>query len=357
MTIFASLANISWFYAGIENFKIISFTSAVVQTFSVVMVILLVHSPSDLTKYFVIASLNILITQLIQWLFLIGKISLVRVPFNTLVQHVKQALRYFLVQVSISLYTTLNKVLLGLLTTVTIVAYYSNALALATIVVTVVGVVDTVLQPRLSHMYAENRHDDMAKVIIVTIHTQLFFTVPGMLGVAAISTKFVPWFFGEQFTPVIYASIPLSCVIILIPLSVSIAKQFLIPADRLRSFNLSVIVAAVVGIILNFVLIPYFSIWGAVISTILSEFVVAVVRIVDLRRSTSFRFHVRFLAGVFGCGTLMAAVVFLLTRGLSPTPLTTIIQVLLGVSIYGAATFILRVNPFHEFGLRFRSGH
>ena len=80
-----------------------------------------------------------------------------------------------------------------------------------------------------------------------------------MFGIIGIAANFVPWFYGEGYTPVILLISAISPIIVIIGISNVIGKQYLLPTRHQKTYTISVILGAIVTCILNLLLIPIFS--------------------------------------------------------------------------------------------------
>lgn len=334
ISVIATLFDISWFYYGIQDFKYITVTNTIIKIISFICIIIFIKDTSDLLLYFFIQSISILVSNVSLWFFLKGKIIWVRPNIKSSMLHLKPAANYFIGKISITLYTTLNKTLLGLFVTATAVGLYSNSLQLITMCVMIIGVLDTVLMPHMTSLFVNNKEKNMILVMEKTVDLQLFFSIPIMFGIILTNSKMVPWFYGDEFL-YLNKTVPiLAILIVIMPLGISIVKQFLIPKNNIREFNLSVGYAAIVSIVTNILLLPSAGLWGAIIATILSEFIVTLVRIIKLVRTSSFRFNLKNILVYILSGLMMLIITQKLTLDMDASIKTTIIQILIGVLIY-----------------------
>lgn len=342
--VIASLLDISWFFIGIEDFKKISIANVIVKITSFISIVLLVKDKSDLFIYVYIISFSTLISQGVLWLFLSKKIHFVAVSLKEMTKHILPALHYFISKIAINLYTNLNKTLLGVFSTAVFVGYYSNSLTFITMIVTLMTTLDEVLLPRMSNLYANNKKKSLERMLQISIHASLFVTIPMMLGILVTNDKIVFWFFGSKFD-FIKTLVPFfSPLVIIMPLGVSIARQYLVPEGKIKNYNVSVIAAAIIGIVINVALIPKIGIWGAVIATISSESINTLIRLFELKTQTNFKFNWNLISKYIISATIMYIVVDFVTKKFSPTIITTLIQVLLGCIIYFISVTILRGN-------------
>ncbi|KRL04562.1 oligosaccharide flippase family protein [Liquorilactobacillus oeni] len=345
LAIVACMFDISWFFAGIEDFKVVTLSNLVIKCISFFLIVFFVNSADDLVKYLLIQSVSLVISNIVMCFFLKGKTTLVKVTLEQIFSHFKPAVNYFYGNLAISLYTTLSKTFLGLIVSVSVVGLYSNSMQLLTMLVIIITTLDTVLMPRLTYLFESKNVARMINVIERTFHVQLFLSIPAMFGLIAINNKLIPWFFGKSFSYLAYTVPVLAPLVIIIPLGTSVMRQYLMPKNEIAKFNFSVYVGAGIGVTANLLLIPFFKIWGAVVASLLSEIAVTCLRLRYLFRETSFTFYKKQIVGYCFSGVIMSIVIYVLTYNLQPTIVTTFIQVFVGILVYGTLTSFLNVNP------------
>ncbi|MBO0419507.1 O-antigen/teichoic acid export membrane protein [Vagococcus fluvialis] len=344
ISLLATLFDISWFYYGIQDFKHISLINIGIKIISFLSILIFINQKDDLVIYFLIQSLSILISNISLWIFLKEKVIWIKPTLSGSLSHLKPALNFFIGKISITLYTTMNKTLLGIFVTTAAVGLYSNSLQLITMIVVLIGVLDTVLMPYMTSLFTNEEEDSLIKLMEKTIDLQLFFSIPLMFGIILTNSKIIPWFYGEEFT-YLNKTIPiLAPLIVIMPLGISLVRQFLMPKNNIKQFNISVIIAAFVSVVINLLLLPSIGIWGAIIATLISEFTVTAVRIKDVLKNSNFKFKLRNISAYFFSGLLMLGITYILTKEMTASITTTLIQVVIGIIIYMLSTYILKKN-------------
>lgn len=345
LSLIAVIFDVSWFFMGIQDFKKSSLSSFTSQIFIFFMIIFFIKDSHDVGLYIFIQSFGVLLSQLIMVFFLKNKINYVKVSFDEIFRHFKFSLRYFIPQVAITLYTNLNKTLLGLFIGQAAVGYYSNATTLNTVFLTLLSTFDTVMLPHMSTLFAKRKLNELKATLENTLHVQLFFSIALFFGVLTVYDKLIPWFFGSKFL-FINKVVPLiSILIIIIPIGSSLSRQYLLPMGNTKDYNISVMIGAVIGIITNIVLLPTIGFFGVIISNILAEFFVTISRVIPLVSKGVFYFRWNKIIIYIISGIVMCLIVRFITQSMAATFLTNIVQGLLGVLIYLTLTLILHANP------------
>lgn len=348
LAILAVLFDVSWFFMGIEDFKKTSMTNLFIQICTFLGILLFVNDSSDTLKYVLIQTIGLFLSQALVWLFLKLYINFEKISIKNSFKHFKGSFEFFIPQVAIILYTNLNKTLLGLFIGSAAVGYYTNSLTLNTVFITIITTLDVVLLPHMSGLFAKNNISKIVELMNKTIHLQLFFSIPIMFGMLTVYDKLVPWFFGDKFLFINHVIPFFSVLIVIMPLGMAISRQYLIPIGQVKEYNKSVIIGAVINIVSNLILLPILGFFGVVISNILAEFFVTVVRTESFLKQTNFHFDIRKIIIYILSGLVMMVATRLITQNLSASILTNIIQVIIAVIIYMGITTVCKVNPLIE---------
>lgn len=348
ITVLSSVIDVNWFFSGMEEFKWITSISMIIKLIAFIAIVLLIHKPGDLKIYFIIQSVAIFLPNLLVWSKIFQYIQFTKFDLRTSWQHWTFSIQYFLGNVAINLYTNLNKTLLGIFVTQAAVGIYTSATQLMSIFIIMADAIDTVLLPRMTHLYSQKNSDKSLQIMEEIINIQLFLSVAAMFGLISICGNFIPWFYGNDFL-ILEKIIPtIAPVVVLIPLGTSLACQYLLPQNRVREFNKSVIIPAVISVSLNFVLIPNIGIMGAVLASIIAEIVVVFLRLSLIYRETNFRLDLIKIGKYILSGLVMYIVIQTTTSNLESIAETTILQVLVGIVSYFLITQLFGVNPCYR---------
>ena len=118
--------------------------------------------------------------------------------------------------------------------------------------------------------------------------------------------------------------------------------QYFTATNQIRILLGAQVSAAVGNVVINAVLIPHYGYMGAAAATVVSSLLCAVVQYCHLLKQMSLPGLVRksVMYCIFAAG--MYAVIWLLSRNMPAAPLTSIVQVFVGVSVYLAACFVVK---------------
>ena len=341
--ILAVLFDISWFFMGLEDFKKVTLSNLSIQVLMFLSIVLFIKDYSDLYLYvFIIAFANTL-SQAVIWIFARRYVRFQHIELSSLLHHLKQMWVYFIPQIAITLYSTLNQTILGVISGEVEVGIYGNAVKLSTTIVTMISTINNVMLPRMSNLFANQQLQLIKTSLSNVIHGQLFISIPAVFGLCAVISSLVPWFFGQDFLGLIQLIPIYSVVIVAVPLGMSVSNLYLLPTGNTRTYTFSVFLGAGMSVVLNLLLIPSFGALGAILTTILVEMFVTTYRLMYLRRKIQFALDYRLIGKYVTAAVTMYIGIVSLTRHLAPNMLTNLIQLMIGVVIYTGMCLVLKV--------------
>lgn len=350
LLIIAGAIDISWYFRGLEDFQKTVTRNMIVKLGSIGLIFLFIKSPQDVTKYVLILAASQLVGNITFWPYLVT--SLQKIDFKSLrpFSHVNSALVLFIPTIATQVYLVVNRIMLRFMDSSSTVAVglFSQSDKMIKLVLAIVTATGTVMLPHIAHKFAAGDVRGIRQSLYNSFDFVTALSVPMMFGIAAIATKFAPWFLGDQFTASGKIMIIEAPVILLIAWSNVTGTQYLMPVNRVKEFTISVTVGAVVNIISNIFLIEVYGANGAALSTTISEFAVTAFQIYSIkntiRRRQLFKDTWRYMLS----GGIMFIVVYRINTTIYMNTTNLIIQILLGGLIYVIGLVLLRAPILNQ---------
>ena len=271
--------DLTWMLYGLEEFKAASIRDVTTKLITALCIFLFVKKADDVWKYALIYSLGFFITQLVVIPLIRKRVFYIRPEWANVVSHIKPNLFLFLPTVAVSIYRTMDKIMLGTLSSDVELGYYHSAENVIRVPLALVTALGTVMLPRMSNMLSNNESEGRIKdVFTKSIMFAVFVTSSTCLGIMTVAKEFVPIFYGEGFDKCVdlfYVVLP-SCIFV--AFANVIRTQYLLPRKRDALYVLSLFIGAIVNVVLNLLMIPYYASIGAAIGTLAAEVVVCVVQ-------------------------------------------------------------------------------
>ena len=343
-TILFTGLGVNWFYQGIEDFKYITVRAVIVRILSALSLFIFVKDENDLLIYGAITVGTTVGNNLINFLHLRKFVSLstIRTYKLNLKKHIKPALRIFVLNLIISIYINLNTVMLGFIDNEYAVGIYTAGNKIPHIVLSVVSSMGAVLLPRCSNLVAIGRMDEFTSVCQKGIRFICCMAIPFTAAIFMLATPIVYIFGGEEFLPavdVVYYTAP---VIIFIGLSNIIGIQILYPLGKEIIVIYSTILGAIVNFILNLILIPLYSAYGAAIATLVAECCVLVYQIGVGKKYIPFKLFDTYILKYISTTFLMSISIAIILLFFNNVGVQFILSFLIGCLIYAIGLYLLK---------------
>lgn len=343
LELLANALDISWYYQGIEDFGKTVIRNLVVKILSLVCIFVFVKTQADLWKYMLIYVLANALGNATMWLYLpkmLQKISLKTLEFK---KHIKPVLSLFVPQIATQIYVVLDKTMIGNITNnMSDVGFYEQAQKIVKTAMLVVTALGTVMNSRIANAFAENKKEDVKKYLMQAFNIVWMLGIPITLGIMAVSSNLVPWFYGEGYEPVIQLLIATSPILLAIGLNNVTGIQYLIQTKQQKNYTISVTIGAIVNVIFNFILINLIGTVGAAISSVLAEFTILGVHFIYMRKDIKILDVLKLSIKYLISGLIMYVIVLNISKLISPSILNTFILIAIGAIIYFVILLILK---------------
>ena len=335
LSIFSVMFDVSWFYYGMENIKRVTLRNIVVKILSVISIFIFIKNPEDLALYVFLSVGFSILGQLILWLDLRHYILFKKVHFKDTISHLKPSILLFVPQIAISIYSTLDKTMLGMIVSdVAEVGFYSKAQQFVNMFLFVITSIGTVMMPRIVNLNANNRKKEGLRYVNNAFDLVMLLAFPMAFGLAAIAPYFINWFLTPEFAKTSDLMMILCPMIIASSLTNVLGIQLLIPMEKTKQYTQSVAISAIVNFVSNLFLIKYFNSYGAAFSTIIAEYLVLIIQMIYTKEYINFKSKILPALKYMFFSFIMFFAMILVGEKFGISFTTNLIQFVVGVIIY-----------------------
>ena len=309
MTLTAVAFDISWFFGGLEQYSLIVLRNTAVKLVGIAMLFLFIRKKEDLLLYVALTAATGLLGNISMWGYLKGQVERPVLKELCPLRHLKETLVYFIPTIATSVYTILDKTMLGWFSgeNKSQNGYYEYATGFVNMAKILIMSFNAVMSARMSYLFGNGRIEEVHERIRDSLDFVLLMAMPIMLGLA-------------------------------VGLSDCIGSQILTPGGKRAQSGKVIVAGAAVNACLNFLLIPHFAASGAAAASVAAECFIISLYLWLGRDFIKPKMLVR-----YGWKRLAAAVVMLgavvwtgqfleQVRGLGP--ITTFVQIGAGAVVY-----------------------
>lgn len=328
----------NYLFGGLEEFTFVTLRTIAFRLLTLAAIFLFINNPSDYWVYALIMGLNAVGANLVNLFFARKFLALRLIDFGKLQiwKHLRPVLLVFSLGAVISIYTSLDKVMLGYLTNEAEVGYYAVADRLIKVVVMLVTTLGTVLLPRVSYYLENNKVEEYSRLANFSLRVIFFLCLPAAAGLFVLAAPLVQLFAGDAFVTASPLVQIMGLNVVFVAMSNFMGYQVLYPQNKERLLVISVVFGAVTNFILNWFFIPRWHAMGAAMATLIAEASVTTAQVILSRPYQQFTWPVAPMCRYAGVALLMGVGVYFL----SPLFDSAVVQVLVCSSM-GAALYFL----------------
>ncbi|WP_191337143.1 polysaccharide biosynthesis C-terminal domain-containing protein [Limosilactobacillus vaginalis] len=346
--IIATGVDISWYFMGLEEFRITVVRNTLVKIASLILIFTVVKTSNDLGKYILILGASQLVGNLTLWPYLRGNIIWVSVKKWHPFKHFYPSLLLFIPTITTQVYLVLNRLMLGRMSTQADLGNFGQADKIVKFVLAVVTATGTVMLPHVANKFAKGDIKGVRNSLYSSFDFVSAISIPMMFGLMAIAKKFGPWFLGNGFVlsgSVMFIEAP---IIVFIAWSNVTGTQYLMPINRVRDYTTSVTIGAVSNIVFNFLLIGKWGANGAALATVGSELLVTVTQLVMIRKTISRRKIFKEQWKYIISGIAMFIIVNRICQSINMTISNLVLEIFVGVFIYIIGLILTKASIVQE---------
>lgn len=339
----SAVIDISWLFQGIERFDIIVYRNLLIKIVGIVLIFTLVKDQEDLVVYLLILSLSQLFGNLTAWMYVPRMLFKPVVRKTKLVWHFQQTLVYFIPTIAYQVYAVLDRVMLGAITgSEAQNGYYEQAHKIVNMIVSVYSAYNIVLRSRMSYYFSKNEDNKIRIQFNKSVQMVAFLSLAMSFGLFGIAKGFVPWFFGEGYDEVVNLLYLFCPMILVMGFSMCIGTHILTPGGMQKKANIAQCVAAVVNLIFNATLIPFFRARGAAIASFLSQLSVLLIYLVLVKSFLDIKTLISSFAKSLVAAVGMFIIIMFTDNYLKMGIGNTFLQIVIGAIVYIMILVILR---------------
>lgn len=286
---------VNWIYSIYEDFAYITLRSIIFQFLSLIFMFVFINDANDVLIYACITVFASAGSNLIN-LFLVRKYCKIRFIFNIdWKKHLKPILIFFVMAASVTIYSSSDTVIIGFISGDFAVGIYSVSHKVYSIVKNLLFSAIMVSIPRISMLIGKKQWSDVENVAKSILFTTISLVVPAIVGLITLSKEFILLISDETYLSATTSFVLLSISIIFCMGGYFWGHAILIPLKE-EGFVLKItIISAIVNVLLNLILVPFFDEVAAALTTMIAEALVFVLSYFKAKRYVQIKGTIRMI--------------------------------------------------------------
>lgn len=332
--VLAPSITVNWFFYGLEMFKITVTRNFVVKMITVSLIFIFVKNSGDLWKYTLILAMGTFISEGYLIIYVHKYVRYKRPTFENILKHLKPNVILFIPVFAVSIYRSMDKLMLKWIVDYEEVGFYSNSEKIINICIAFISALGQVMLPKMTNLLANGNSEQFNVLTRKSLKFSSFLSIAMFYGLLGVSRDFVPLFYGPGYEPCIPLLELLSVNLMFLAWGSVLRSEFLVPKEQDSIFIKSVLWGVVVNLLLNFLLIPRLKAIGATIGTISAEVFSLIFILVGIRKEFDVRRVIKDALPYYVIGAIMFVSVRLVERlNLAPTYLL-LSEIITGIVVY-----------------------
>ena len=339
-----SMLDISFLYTGLEKFGTVAIRTLFIKIVYFVAIVTFVREPDDFYKYCIIESLGVCGVSISLFIRLPHLLTRFKGKLN-IKRHLVPVLTLFVPSIAVQIYTVLDKSMIGLLSGGVYAenGYYELSQTLVKGGIMLVTTLASVSAPRIAYELGRNNMHIVKKQMYDSYRFAWFSVIPVIVVMYFIVPRVVPLFYGPGYDKVSILARVLLPILLAMGLSTISGSQYLVPAKKVRYYNIALIIGAVVNFFMNLILIPKLMSVGASIGSVVAEFCVLITELIFISKIGLLRIRriLRYGISYVIAGIVTGIALMYLDEYIPCTVFGVLIDILAGLFIYIAFLLII----------------
>lgn len=267
-----------WFFQGMEEMQFISIINVISRIVSTLCIFVFINSIQDFILVPIFLSLGNILGGFysIYLIYSKFKVGFEIQPLSEIKKHIKSGFNLFLTNFMGTLLTSSGVIILGIYTTNNIVGIYSATEKIFRSLVGLFSPVTQALYPISCRIFNNYNILDQKRYFVKMILSILFLTIFLSTIVMIFSKEILNIFYGNTLNDWNYILQIMMVWLIFSVMNNIIGVQYLSAKRREKQYSLAFAIAALITVVMNFILIPIFNINGIVISMIFGEIMLTI---------------------------------------------------------------------------------
>lgn len=263
--------SMEWLYGGLEEYSYITKRAILFKIISLFFIFGFVRTKEDYINYALILAVSSVGNYICNFVFSRKFIHFHVCEKLEFVKHLKPSLTLFASLLAISVYTSLDSVMLGFINGDNAVGLYDMAVKAKTVTLSLINAISGVLLPRLSYYVAQNARELYNETLKKSIRIIFMIAVPLTVLFEIEALDVIIILGGKEYIGAVPCMRIIMPILLISGFSNITGNQILIPHGLDKYYTKAVVCGAIVDVVLNILLMPRYSIYGAALATLIAE--------------------------------------------------------------------------------------
>lgn len=354
--LFAQMIDISWFFQGLENFKVIITKNCFIKIIALILIYSVVKRREDVMLYMMILNGSTFIGNLILWFSVKKYICYVRINQWDICNTFKQNIIFFIPSIEAVIFVSLDKCMIGWITKSSYEnGFYEQANKIYSLVISFITSLSVVVLPRVTYLWAdfEKNKVKIRETIDRTITFISLIVCPISVGLFCVSANLINVFLGRGYEGCIPVLKVFSFIIICTSFNSIISNQCIVARGNQVLYNKLLFISSCINVVCNIFLITILMARGAALASAISELILLALNLFLCRGILNFRYIMSNFFRYMLYAIIMGISIMIFDYFFDCDELyKLIIEIGIGVVVYGLQLLFSRDKFIYEYIIR-----
>lgn len=275
ITIGFTALGLDWIYGVYEEYKYITIRQIITQIFIIAAMFLFIHNSEDIYLWALISSISGVGANIFNFIharkyFTYKKI---RTANYAVVRHILPIFILFSTQLASKVYSNIDMILLGVLSTDHHIGIYSASIKINTILITCFTAMSPVFMPRIVEYVKKNEKREYYIFLKKILRMIISLALPAVVGIQILSREIILLLAGNAFYDAAVTMRIISPIILITSCANILYYDVLIPHGKEKYVLGCTLLGAVINLIISCFVIPYWCENGAALGSLISEII------------------------------------------------------------------------------------
>lgn len=281
-----TVLNLNWLVQANEEYIFSTLRGMITNLITIIFLFIFVRGQDDLIWYIYINMGGSILSNIVNFFY--AK-KFVKINFKNglnLKRHLKPVLLYFAIALAVSIFSDIDKVILGFMTGEMgdyYVGIYEASVKINRILITVVTGTVGVLCPRMSYLVSQGKMEEFHNMMRKALTYVFLLSISAVIFISFFGQDVVLVLLGEEYTDAILPMLVFLPIVIIKSIT-NITNMYLMSTNKEYHMTIALLIGSVINIIINVLLIPKYNVLGVVIGTLISEVFVMVYQLISIKK-------------------------------------------------------------------------
>ena len=274
--------SVDWYLQSQKEFKILATRALVIKMLVLVFSFFLVKD--DALMYVCITIGSVVLMNLWNVLYILRREQFALPERLEIKKHLKPLFVFLAMALAVSIYTTMDTIMLGIMKDFNEVGIYTSATRITKILLPFAIITSTVVLPDLSKLSYENETIALQEKLQYSFKATLAIVTPLTIGLMLMSNKIVLFLYGIEYIESSLVLTILSPVLLIVGVSNFFGIQIISNLGREKLLMTIIFIGAILNFSLNFIFIHNYGYVATSVSSVIAELLILLLTITYSKR-------------------------------------------------------------------------